>query len=107
MVNVCTYKLIATGSDKFVVDYTVAKDATAKTVTVTLETAKNAENYTPIVAVYGENGILMGVCYGKSSDNKTLTVNNIDNVYDIREIKVMFWSATDECKPLTEAELKQ
>lgn len=106
MDNVCAYKLIATDSDKFAVDYTVAKDATAKTVTVTLGTAKNAANYTPIVAVYGDNGILMGVCYGTSSEN-ALTVTGIENVNDIREIKVMFWSNDDNCQPLTAAEIKQ
>lgn len=107
MDNVCAYKLIATDSTEFAVDYTVAKNADAKTVTVTLGTANDTQKaYTPIVAVYGDNGILMGVCYG-NEDNNTLTVNNIENVNYIREIKVMFWSNDDNCQPLTAAEIKQ
>ena len=96
--NLLVYKMAVIGDGKLDIRYASFEKANNAVTVSGLNITDITEGFGLALAVYGENGTLLGVNFADTNSD-SISVENIDTT-KITDVKLMFWSKSNALKPV-------
>lgn len=96
--NLLVYKMAVIGDGKLDIRYASFEKANNAVTVSGLNITDITEGFGLALAVYGENGTLLGVNFA-DTNSESISVENIDTT-KITDVKLMFWSKSNALKPV-------